>query len=747
MVVVRKTCSFLLGSILFLYLLIGGAGAGASNGNAQTVSTGEFSRIAVLPLKNLNDVPEQAAFGLMLQKEISFRLMLKGYDVIDPSEVNKIVHGTWSPENEDLAIRKLNQTFKPDAVVVGGFSLEVDNYIVATKGSLSSEVTFKDPNTGRLLMRTYEAKDEKLDKTLLGDLSGIASLDPVSAVMALLIAVPTIAMKEYPTDEKRRQRLLTYVAYLIVKNVPQGPDKTLLPRIIDHFGANGCFRYGDEVELGIVVQGDYRPGRNHRILVVIDRPGRNDIEIVLENLGRIWRGSHTFYEKDSILRSAPVSIFFEKSGQRFFMGKIGDIDVKTKKPEIPELFYVKEGNFFYFLWTSSEEDQSTYEIHKRSSTGEWILVDSLKNPSRNRSFPIPLSQFREGDIYKMTVEDRCGNRSDSKEVHLERCRQRSDVFYMISKLPDDDSICFREFIHYFEEQLKSRIELLEKKFQTRNASCASKILHFQFFNEPFENDRRINIREIESGQVVCRGKYPYAKDGSGSETALIDRENIERCLKKILPANLAYLQKCMDDGWPSLCPDSSVISILKNSIGVVLSGAVLNRENCALMPLVVTVRDRVEAWYPPFGLRVTIDKQAGSSESKLTDSNGRVRFNGLNVTDFPLEVSVPLMGYNLMIANPIAALNLQNTVRMLNSCGDRSPSIYKSLLKHLFSKTENYPLHQRVDFIMGYCRDPLLRNCLRSDIRDYLSGIEGSRSLRRRLVQACPGIQNCLPSN
>jgi len=747
MVIVRKTCSFLLGPVLFFCLLIGCAGAGASNGNAGTVSTGEFSRIAVLPLKNLNDVPEQAAFGRMLQKEISFRLMLKGYDVIDPSEVNKIVHGTWSPGNEGLAIRKLSEAFKPDAVVVGSFRLEVDDYIVATKGFLSSEVTFKDPNTGRLLTRTYEAKDEKLDKTLLGDLTGIASLDPVSAAMGLLLAVPTIAMKEYPTDEKRRQRLLTYVAYLIVKDVPQGPDKTLLPRIINHFGAAGCFRYGNKVEPGIVVQGDYRPGRNHRILAVIDKPGRNNIEIVLENSGRIWKGTHTFYERDLILKNMSVSIFFEKSGQRFFLGKIGDIDVKTKKPEIPELFYMKEGNFLYFLWTGSEEDQSTYEIHKKSSTGGWVLVDSLKNPGRNRTFPIPLSQFGEGDIYKITVEDRCGNRSDSKELHLERCRKRSDVFYMISKQPNDSSICFREFIHYFEEQLKSRIELLGKRFQTTNASCASKILHFQFFNEPFENGRCISIRDVDRGQVVCRGKYPYAKDGSDSETALIDRENIERCLKKILPANLAYLQKCMDDGWPSLCPDSSVIHTLRDSIKVVLSGAVLNRKNCALMPLVITVRDSVDARHPPFGLRVAIEKRDGSFEGKLTDSNGSVRFNGLNVTDFPLKVSVPLMGYNLTITNPIAALNLQNTVRMLNKCTDISPLIYKSLFKHRLSLTENYPLHQRVDFIMGYCRDPLLRNCLRSDIRDYLSGIEGSRSLRRRLVQACPGIQNCLPSN
>jgi len=297
-----------------------------------------------------------------------------------------------------------------------------------------------------------------------------------------------------------------------------------------------CFGLNDAIEFNIITRDQgYIPQKYDHFFAKIHIGESESIMIPLQMKSKkIWGGTYLFSKPDLATKNAPISIIFEKQGRRFSIGKYALINIKTKKPNLPKLYYTKKSNGLYLAWSRPEQDMTKYEIYKKLKNGEWEKIEEIENPRDNTYHLLP-SQLNWGSHYKVRAVDWAGNWADSNSVRLDKnCNIRQDVFYLLSKKDINHTPCVEKFVADFEIMLKDKFSEYGKSCQPNNAYCSEHFLHFLIDPEPNSTGCRIHIKDLNSGTSFFKGKYAYPTDGECWGMAKMDREELNNSIINLI---------------------------------------------------------------------------------------------------------------------------------------------------------------------------------------------------------------------
>lgn len=201
--------------------------------------------------------------------------------------------------------------------------------------------------------------------------------------------------------------------------------------------------------------------------------------------------------------------------------------------------------------------------------------------------------------------------------------------------------------------------------------------------------------------------------------------------------NCSYLQEMFDKG----DLDDRIRKKLSNNISIKISGGRISN-NCDIKNIILQAVYSDARTNPLDGLKVKVVYSQGQVQRLTMNARGRVSINPVTISEFPLEISVPLVNYHRSIANPINRLNCEQTLFLLDNCDSQKKSIYGALFQHLLALTNNRRLLNRVDLILRYWQQFLSRDYC-SAIRDYLSDLNNNYTLKRRFLKSCPSVSDC----
>ncbi|MEA3397117.1 MAG: tetratricopeptide repeat protein [Chloroflexota bacterium] len=127
--------------------------------------------------------------------------------------------------------------------------------------------------------------------------------------------------------------------------------------------------------------------------------------------------------------------------------------------------------------------------------------------------------------------------------------------------------------------------------------------------------------------------------------------------------NFRHLQQRFDsDGL-----NNNLIRQLGNDVQVQLRNPSIN-DSCHVTPLTVCLTFMEDPHVHVTGLKVKIKTSKNRSYNLISDSNGRSVFKKINIGDFPLMVSIPIINYQTTIINPIRSINQSRIIELLNTC-------------------------------------------------------------------------------
>ena len=154
----------------------------------------------------------------------------------------------------------LAEAYHLDAVVTGTFDLKVDDYWVATKGTISSKIVFKNPLNGSPMIGPFQKIHMELDKTILGKIVSVTGPDVVSSALNAILLIVNESLSERPSKEEKHHRFISYLAFAMLRDVPEGPDRLRVPRRIEFAmkPAEKPLGFKDEVQMHVIATDGYQ---------------------------------------------------------------------------------------------------------------------------------------------------------------------------------------------------------------------------------------------------------------------------------------------------------------------------------------------------------------------------------------------------------------------------------------------------------------------------------------------------------
>lgn len=141
--------------------------------------------------------------------------------------------------------------------------------------------------------------------------------------------------------------------------------------------------------------------------------------------------------------------------------------------------------------------------------------------------------------------------------------------------------------------------------------------------------------------------------------------------------NFRHLQQRFDsDGL-----NNNLIRQLGNDVQVQLRNLSID-DSCGVTPLIVCLTFMEDPHVHVTGLKVKIETSKNRSYNLISDSNGKAVFKKINIGDFPLKVSIPIINYHTTIINPIRSINQSRIIELLDTCSC-SQGAHDLLIKRL----------------------------------------------------------------
>ncbi|MBU4420518.1 MAG: tetratricopeptide repeat protein, partial [Proteobacteria bacterium] len=141
--------------------------------------------------------------------------------------------------------------------------------------------------------------------------------------------------------------------------------------------------------------------------------------------------------------------------------------------------------------------------------------------------------------------------------------------------------------------------------------------------------------------------------------------------------NFRHLQQRFDsDGL-----NNNLIGELSNDVQVQLRNLSID-DSCGFTPLTIDLIFKKKPAHAVEGLKVKITTSKNRSYDSISDSNGRAVFKEINIGDFPLIVSIPIINYHETIISPIKSIDQSRIIKLLNTCSC-SQGAHDLLIKQL----------------------------------------------------------------
>lgn len=133
--------------------------------------------------------------------------------------------------------------------------------------------------------------------------------------------------------------------------------------------------------------------------------------------------------------------------------------------------------------------------------------------------------------------------------------------------------------------------------------------------------------------------------------------------------------------------NNNLMRQLRNDVRVQLRNLSIDN-SCGVTPLTIDLIFAPTRSHAVEGLKVKIKTSKNRSYNLISDSNGRAVFKEINIGDFPLKVSIPIINYHTTIINPIRSINQSRIIELLNACSC-SQGAHDLLIKRLIELCGN----------------------------------------------------------
>ncbi len=554
-----KGRSYPLSAIVFFSLLLFAGCQGVPGGKVRlndyqeiTAAHGGPSRVAVLPFKDLNSSNQRYELALVMQREVSARLRLKGYDVVAPGEVNKIlgikvVHRSWSGNDFSRFYQKLARAFALDSLVVGSFDSRNMNLLLAKRARLSAEITFVDPESGQVILGPYQASEFQRDTSLFSFLANLATGNVIGSAAGALFVIADAVVRTDNKQKDLQNKFIAYTAYSLVDLVPPGPGAVPIPQMLDfaliphrHAGKKLLddvtkYGFGDRLKVRLVVRDHhFSPETGDQFFIVI-KTNTGPLKFALQPedpASRLWVGSYLFTDTDLDIEAAPLSVYYQHDDKDHLLGDVMLLDIKTIRPEI-SVAWMKKGEdivFYPLIFNVSRHAQPQFQCY--GANGSWVDFSQVRF-----SGGYYRTKATAGKRFRISVCDRNGNCVVSPAMITPDCRHFKGLVYL-RVLTDKTDQCagLNELASCIEKKLSDEFVSPGQRTVSTQGACADQLLLMKLErlkNHSAKNDFTFQLRDMGSGLEFYKSQYTYICGGEGPlQLATVDQRGLAKAFAR-----------------------------------------------------------------------------------------------------------------------------------------------------------------------------------------------------------------------
>jgi len=537
----------LFGVMLYLFFsLVGCQGLSGSNARVNTfqkaiATHNNLSRLAVLPFIDLNSTACRSDFALVMQREVSARLRLKGYDVVSPEKINKVLgvenhSGNWTGSDFFQFYQKLAENFTLDSCIIGSFDSRNLDLLLVKRAQLSAEISFVNPANGQVVAGPYYASEYQGDASLLSFLANLATGNLVGSAVGALFVVADAAIHTDNNHKQMINKFIAYTAFSLVDSVPPGPGTVQVPQMLDFalipqrrmretpLKNISKYGFGDRLKVRLMVRDrHFVPEAGDKFIISI-KTNRGQLKFVLQpedTASRSWVGSHLFTEPDLNIETALLSVYFKHEGKEYLLSDLTLLDIKTICPDLNVVWMKQGDDIVFYPQISNISPNAHFNLQCRHLNGHWFNF-----PDVHFSNGYYRMHARVGERFRLSVCDRNGNCSVSPVMIVPECRYgRKDVCLRI--LADKSTQCngLDDLASCIEEKLSDEFASHGKRTVSSQGACADQLLLMKLElmeNRSVPSGFIFQLRDVESQQIFYKSQYIYGCGGDSLQLAAID---------------------------------------------------------------------------------------------------------------------------------------------------------------------------------------------------------------------------------